>query len=454
MGAPLWPRRMTIWFSSSLGTRQSRHCWERSQTEEHDFSQKKTGFDSWNNTRFEYCEDSKKSLTNFRAIQGHSGGVTIAPELMEHILIPYDWKEFVFHRGCSFSMENGLIAGGKQSKEGRQTIFFTPLNPFGVNPDEEAPSDDFTIPRKVQYHSNWKHDQDAVNWVKLSRAQDQGLRFWQTKSRAIIVRNPMPADCIYRVISQNGGRTLSARLSTPRLAPKVTLRSNWQSQQQQRQSLVVCLPAPGNWMRSKTENGDVKGKPQRIQVLPVPGNWSGILCHLLTKSLNSKSIFEWKEYLEMPSWTTNKKLEKLKIGSCTKSFCNDLKKKGDMIFSKESSRVIYETDNLELIKLTQTSLETRTRGIEHVSMWRLAPTQSRYYEQNRVTFAALKTPYYRATIILSRGRKHGHNHWQKKDHAKAVDAKRGAKKRGDHPSQLSRWQNDEKHRASGGDRVE
>ena len=62
---------------------------------------------------------------------------------MGHVLIPYDWNEFVFHKGCSFSirsiLENGLIAGGKQSKEGRQTIFFTPLNPFGENPHEEAP---------------------------------------------------------------------------------------------------------------------------------------------------------------------------------------------------------------------------------------------------------------------------------------------------------------------------
>ena len=94
----------------------------------------------------------QKSLTYFRAIQGHSGGITIAPELMGHI----DWKDFVFHRGCSFSfqsiLENGLIAGGTQSKEGRQTISFTPLNPFGENPDEEEPSDDIAIPQQV--HGN------------------------------------------------------------------------------------------------------------------------------------------------------------------------------------------------------------------------------------------------------------------------------------------------------------
>ena len=51
----------------------------------------------------------------------------------------------------------------------------------------------------------------------------------------------------------------------------------------------------------------------------------------------------------------NKNLEKFKSGSCTKSIRDDLKKKGDMIFSEESSCVIYEVGNLELIELRQTS---------------------------------------------------------------------------------------------------
>ena len=112
-----------------------------------DFSEKdwlRHSHEGSNKTRFAYCEDSKNSLTYFRVIQGHTGGITIAPELMGHVIIPYDWKEFVFHMGCSFSiksiLENRLIAGGKQSEDGRQTIFFTHLNPFAENPDEEAPS--------------------------------------------------------------------------------------------------------------------------------------------------------------------------------------------------------------------------------------------------------------------------------------------------------------------------
>ena len=132
-------------------------------------------------------------------------------------------------------LKSGLIAGGRESKQGRQTIFFTPLNPFGPNPDEEKLSDDLSKPRKVQYESKLKTNQDAVYWINLPRAQDKGLRFWQTRSHAIIVCSSVPADCIYKVISQKGERTLFERLSTPRPAPKIVLKSAWQSQQQQQQ---------------------------------------------------------------------------------------------------------------------------------------------------------------------------------------------------------------------------
>ena len=83
----------------------------------------------------------------------------------------------------------------------------------GRHGSEEELRDDYTIHQKVHYHSHWKRNQDAVYRVKLSRARDQGLQFWQTKSYAIIVHSPVSPDCIYRVISQNGDRILFERLS-------------------------------------------------------------------------------------------------------------------------------------------------------------------------------------------------------------------------------------------------
>ena len=109
---------------------------------------------------------------------------------MGYVRIPDNWKKYIDHRGCSFSiqsiLENGLILGGHESDKGRQTVFFTPLNPFGGDSVEEEPRDDHTIPQKVHFHSRWRRKQNAVYWVKMSRAQDQGLQFWQTKSYAII----------------------------------------------------------------------------------------------------------------------------------------------------------------------------------------------------------------------------------------------------------------------------
>ena len=51
----------------------------------------------------------------------------ISPELMGHVKIAYVWKVFVFHRGCSYDtksfLDKGLIAGRRDKKGGRQTIF-------------------------------------------------------------------------------------------------------------------------------------------------------------------------------------------------------------------------------------------------------------------------------------------------------------------------------------------
>ena len=93
-------------------------------------------------TRFEYFEGSQKFLAYIRAIRGHTGGISIDPEL--------NWKEYIFSGWFSIQsiLENGLIPGGKESDKGRQTVFFTPLNPYGGDSDEEERRDDCTVPLK------------------------------------------------------------------------------------------------------------------------------------------------------------------------------------------------------------------------------------------------------------------------------------------------------------------
>ena len=64
-----------------------------------------------NKMRFQDCENSINSLMYVRAIQGHTGGNLVAPELMGHVTIPYRWKEFLLHRGCSFDITSILKPG-------------------------------------------------------------------------------------------------------------------------------------------------------------------------------------------------------------------------------------------------------------------------------------------------------------------------------------------------------
>ena len=124
----------------------------------------------------------------------------ISPKLMNYVMIPYKWKRFIFPVGRArdqYSIEEvGLMAGGKERKEGRQTIFFTPLDPFNSDADEAESITDNNKPRQVQYQIHWRPEQDAWHWIHLSKAQDAGLEFWQTGSNTIITYQSVPKECV------------------------------------------------------------------------------------------------------------------------------------------------------------------------------------------------------------------------------------------------------------------
>ena len=137
---------------------------------------------------------------------------------MGHVAIPFKWKEFLFHGGFPYNVtsifKSGLIAGGRERKEGRQTIFFTPLIHSG------EPSDDFSKPRKAHYHWQWTSRQDAVYWINLARAQEKDFNLGRQDPRALIVYNSVPADCIYKVISQKRGKNFKSKTLNTSACPE------------------------------------------------------------------------------------------------------------------------------------------------------------------------------------------------------------------------------------------
>ena len=63
-----------------------------------------------------------------------------------------------------------------------------------------------TLPRLAWYkQKTWKRHQATVCWVDFQLAQRKGLKFYQTRSNAIILYDTLPAYCIPRVVVVESG---------------------------------------------------------------------------------------------------------------------------------------------------------------------------------------------------------------------------------------------------------
>ena len=74
-----------------------------------------------------------------------------------------------------------------------------------MNKDHTDPRElDLTKPRLciVQAEEVERH-QDTVYWVDTQLAQRKGLKFYQTRSNAVILHNTLPAYCVSRVVVMN-----------------------------------------------------------------------------------------------------------------------------------------------------------------------------------------------------------------------------------------------------------
>ena len=88
---------------------------------------------------------------------------------------------------------------------------------------------DFSVPRHAQYlQSAWKKHQDAEHWVDINLAIQKGLKFYQTRSNAIILQGTHPAYCIPKVVRLKTGEVLYEKVCmSPQLPPKISLRHDW-----------------------------------------------------------------------------------------------------------------------------------------------------------------------------------------------------------------------------------
>ena len=184
--------------------------------------------------RYQYCSDYLGSIIYLRALQGHSGDSIIDLGMQDHVLITPGIFPYVYHVGSNFNipsiLSNGLIPGGQELSK-RQSVFFLPIDPRDEN-HQDPENVDYSVPRRARYVQNaWKRHQDTVFWIDIDRGIiKEGLKFYQTRSNAIILQDVLPPSCIVRAERLKGGEPLYKRqYLSPRPPPKISLRNdlNW-----------------------------------------------------------------------------------------------------------------------------------------------------------------------------------------------------------------------------------
>ena len=67
---------------------------------------------------------------------------------------------------------------------------------------------DLNEPRHAHYmHKASKKHQNTVYWVDIKHPLKKGLKFYQTRSNAIILHETLPAYCIPKVVSDGNWRS-------------------------------------------------------------------------------------------------------------------------------------------------------------------------------------------------------------------------------------------------------
>ena len=115
---------------------------------------------------------------------------------------------------------------GKIQVEKRQTVFFTAV--YHMNKDHRDPQElDLTKPRLASCKQKWKVHQDTVYWIDIQLAQRKGLKFYQTRTNAIILYDTIPAYCISKVVVMKSEEIIYQKVYvSPRPPPKISYTNN------------------------------------------------------------------------------------------------------------------------------------------------------------------------------------------------------------------------------------
>ena len=132
-----------------------------------------------------------------RVLQGHSRRNPIDPSLQDNVVIQSNFFQYIYHVGCAINLQFTF-----HHQFGIDILTLDPLDKYHKDPD----TIDLDAPRLAQsMHKAWKKHQNTVYWVDIKIAQKKGLKFYQSRSNAIILHNTLPAYFTPKVVRMEIG---------------------------------------------------------------------------------------------------------------------------------------------------------------------------------------------------------------------------------------------------------
>ena len=151
--------------------------------------------------------------------------------MQDHVLISPGIFPYIYHVGSNFNipsiLSNGLIPGGLELS-GRQSVFFLPVDPRDEN-NRDPENIDYSGAASCSIQAKQLEKASGYGVLILGIIKER-LKFYQTRSNAIILQGVLPPSCIVRAERLKGGEPLYKRqYLSPRPSPKISLRHdlNW-----------------------------------------------------------------------------------------------------------------------------------------------------------------------------------------------------------------------------------
>ena len=88
---------------------------------------------------------------------------------------------------------------------------------------------DLSVPRLAQYMLKaWKKHQNMVYWVDINFALKKGLKFYRTKSNAVILCDTLPAYCVSKIFLMKSKDVIYQKENvSPQPPPTISYKDYW-----------------------------------------------------------------------------------------------------------------------------------------------------------------------------------------------------------------------------------